>query len=375
MSLIQPVRVLFIVPSLSRGGAEAQLVDLVNGLDTTAFEVHLLCFQPYLDQLKRLDQGRVKFHHVLRGSRLDWSVARKVAEVVDQHSIDIIHATLQYSLLYGWLGRALAKKHPKIVAALHTTISSDFKEEMQNRLVYQWLLRQCHGVIFVCNKQRDYWVAKYPFLQDISTVIHNGVDADWFKPDSDGTLRLKSRETMNIPANAFVVVCVALFRKEKGQQYLVKAAEMLGGSIFLLFAGDGSLRPEIERQAREAGITEYTRFMGLVDDVRKVLHVADLSVIPSTAVETFSIAMLESLSMCVPVLGSDIGGMSEAVIPEVTGMLVAPGDVDDLVQQLKYFLDHRDRVKEMGNNGRNLVRREFSKEKMVVETARLLSTI
>jgi glycosyltransferase involved in cell wall biosynthesis len=369
------IPVLFIVPSLRRAGAETQIVDLVNGLDPETFQIHLLAFQPYLDQLDRVNQDHVTFHHVQRKGKLDWSIVRKVAELIDQFSIGIVHTTLQYSLLYGWLGRVFSKHKPAMIAAIHTTISADRKEEFQNRFVYQWLLRCCDHVVFVCNKQRTYWLEKYPFLMSISSVIYNGVDPAVLDPECvamDASLR---RAELNIPGDAFVIACIAAFRKEKGHHFLVQAVNRLDANVYTVFAGDGELRSSIEKQVEEAGLEQRVRFLGVVNDIRAVLCMADLSVLASTAVETFSMAMLESLAMQVPVVGSDIGGMSEAVIPGKTGFLVRPGDVDDLTAKRAEITGDRPRATEMGAAGRRLVMQSFNREKMITGTTQLLQQV
>jgi glycosyltransferase involved in cell wall biosynthesis len=369
------IKVLFIIPSLRRAGAETQVVDLVNGLDPDIFNVHLLTFQPHLDQLDRIDRERVSFHHVQRKGKLDLAIVRKVAELIDRYSINIVHATLQYSLLYGWLGRLYARRHPTIVAAIHTTISADRKEELQNRLVYQWLLRRCNHVVFVCHRQREYWVRKYPFLSGMSSVIYNGVDLAEMDVDQVSVPSVRRRAELGIPADAFVIACIAGFRKEKGHHLLVEALARLDASVYMLFAGDGELRSSIEKQVEAAGLAPRTRFLGVVNDVRSVLSIADISVLASTAVETFSMAMLESLAMGVPVVGSDIGGMSEAVIDGKTGLLVAPGNVEQLAKSLASLAADKTRTAVMGVKGRDLVMQSFTRGKMIAGTASLLRDV
>jgi glycosyltransferase involved in cell wall biosynthesis len=369
------IKVLFIIPSLRRAGAETQVVDLVNGLDPDIFNVHLLTFQPHLDQLDRIDRERVSFHHVQRKGKLDLAIVRKVAELIDRYSINIVHATLQYSLLYGWLGRLYARRNPAIVAAIHTTISADRKEELQNRLVYQWLLRRCNHVVFVCHRQREYWVRKYPFLSGMSSVIYNGVDLAEMDVDQVSVPSVRRRAELGIPADAFVIACIAGFRKEKGHHLLVEALARLDASVYMLFAGDGELRSSIEKQVEAAGLAPRTRFLGVVNDVRSVLSIADISVLASTAVETFSMAMLESLAMGVPVVGSDIGGMSEAVIDGKTGLLVAPGNVEQLAKSLASLAADKTRTAVMGVKGRDLVMQSFTRGKMIAGTASLLRDV
>ncbi len=372
----RPIAVLFIVPSLRRAGAETQVVNLVNGLNPTDFDKHLLIFEE-ADQLHRVDQKTVCFHQARRTRRrLDFSLVAQIARVIDKENIDVIHCSLQFSILWGWLARIIAKRKPALIGVLHTTINVDLKSELQDRLLYQWILRRCQGILFVCERQKAYWAAKYPFLARRSEVIYNGVDTDWFNPTTFAHEGTKLRQAQRIPSDAILLACIARFAPEKGQHLLVTGCAALANpSLYLVFAGDGALREQVEHQAKQLGIGEKVRFVGNVADVRPLLAAADLLVLPSTAVETFSMAMLEALSMATPVLGSNIGGMGEAIIESKTGGLVRPGDVEDLTRQLKTLTSDRARLKSMGARGRELVIEHFSETLMLQHTAQVIHRV
>lgn len=372
----RPIAVLFIVPSLRRAGAETQVVNLVNGMNPVDFEKHLLIFEE-ADQLNRVDQKSVQFHQARRTRRrLDFSLVAQIARVIDKENIDVIHCSLQFSILWGWLARIIAKRKPALIGVLHTTINVDLKSELQDRLLYQWILRRCQAILFVCEKQKSYWAEKYPFLSRRSEVIYNGVDTDWFSPTTFADEGTKLRLAQRIPSDGILLACIARFAPEKGQHLLVTACAALASpSLYLVFAGDGALREQVEHQANQLGIGEQVRFLGNVADVRPLLAAADLLVLPSTAVETFSMAMLEALSMETPVLGSDIGGMGEAVIENETGGLIRPGDVDDLTRQIATLTADKGRLKAMGTRGRKLVIERFSETLMIRQTAQMIRRV
>ena len=377
MTSQMPIKVLFIVPSLRRAGAETQVVNLVNRLDVNQFEKHLLVFEKELDLIDRLNRDYVRFHHVLRTRRwFDWNLVLMISRVINVENIDVLHCSSPFSAFWGWLASKLSVRKPPVIVAIHTTISRGLKEELQNRIVYQWILRRCDSIVFVCKQQMEYWRERYHFLESISDVIYNGVDTDCFEPNAftdDGRL---FRQRYGIPSYATVLTCIAGFRPEKGQHLLVDAYALIGNTnIFIVFAGDGQTRDKIQDQVHAYGIGDQFRFVGEITDVRPVLAGTDLLILPSTAVETFSMAMLEALAMETPVLASNIGGMSEAVIEGKTGSLFRLGDIENLASKINALAFDQSFLQEMGKNGRKLVVSQFREDQMVTAIADLLRRV
>lgn len=158
---------------------------------------------------------------------------------------------------------------------------------------------------------------------------------------------------------------------EKGHKYLIEAFAQLTTGAYLLLVGDGVIRPSIERLVRENNLEDRVRFLGELSDVRTVLAATDVTVLASTS-ETFSMAMLESMSMAVPMIATDTGGLSEAIIPGETGDLVPPIDASALAKVLSRYVNKRDYTASMGRKARTLVVDKFSKKLMVQETEKVL---
>ena len=366
------LKVLFIVPSLSRAGAETQVVDLLNSMDNDKFDKYLFTFHKNIEQYNRLDLDNIKFYNKPRKNKLDFSIVKMIANVVDKEKIDIVHCTLTFSLLIGWLSTKLSREKPRLIAAIHTTTHRSAKEEVFEKVFFQWLLRRCDHVIFVCKKQAKHWKAKYPFLFEKNSVIYNGVDTSYFNPSAFHFQGKKLIKSLSIPDGAPVLCCIAGFRKEKGHDDLIEAFACLGDNVFLLLAGDGERKGRIELLVKKKGLENRVKFLGNVPDVRPVLAASDISVLASTA-ETFSIAMLESMSMGVSVVATDIGGISEAIIPGETGELVSPNDPDMLFRDLQRMIENPSRCRVMGKNCREHIAKKFTIEKMVYATESLLS--
>ncbi len=369
------VRTAFVLPSLMRAGAETQTVSLVNGLDSGAFEKHLFVFERQMDQYDRLDLNEVSFCHVARRGRFDTRPISRLAALIDERNIEVLHCSLQIALFVGWSAARISTRTPQIVVALHTTKNVRLRDEMFDLLLYQWLMRSCARIICVCKAQERHWIAKYPFLQGRTVVVYNGIDPTWFDPLKVAGTGWALREKLGIGGNAFVATCVAGFRPEKRHDLILRAfAELLRQQpdSVLLLAGDGPERGTAQQFAMNLGISRAVRFLGLVVDVRPVLAASNASIIASTAVETFSIAMLESLAMKVPMVATDIGGASEAVVTGQTGLLVRPGEFEDLAHGLIALASNQSAGIQMGVNGRVLVEEKFTLSRMTQSTAAVL---
>ncbi len=359
---------LFIIPSLQRGGAETQAIELVDGLDPARVEKHVVVLDREIDQIARIGQSGAAFHHYKRSSRFDLSVVRRIARLIDQQDIGVVHCTLQIALFYGWLAIRLAKSRPRLLAAIHTTVNVSYREELFDRLLYRYLLRSCERVIFVCRTQAAHWEKKYGECKGKSAVIYNGVDPDYFNPETFKGQGIELRRRLSIPYGARVIACIAGFRREKGHHHLIQAFSALDGKAHLILAGDGIVRKDIEHMVNSMGLSERVHFLGTVSDVRPVLAATDLSVLASTAVETFSMAMLESMAMEVPVVATAIGGLAEAIENGETGYIVEVGDVRSLTEAMRVGAEVVGRAREMGKKARRRVQEEFTRKLMVDKT-------
>jgi len=369
---------MFLVPSLGRGGAEAQVVDLVNGLDYEHFSPTLVSFESEFDRLPNLDQDKVDFVHLPRHRRFDLTLAFRIAEVVRDRCIELIHCTLQVALLLGLAAARLSNRGPGVIGAVHTTVPRHRKNALLDRYLYCSLMGRADAALFVCEEQLKYWRRVNGYRFDNAVVVHNGIDTGLFSLHS-GDWKGGLRQQLKIPESSQVFCCIAAFRPEKGHRILLDAFEMASsqfGDVHLLLAGDGIERYAVEMVAAEKpALRGRVHFLGSLADVRPVIEASDCLVIPSTAVETFSISMLESMSMERPVIATDIGGAREAVITGETGILVKPGSAVSLSDAMKEMLLSPGLAKRMGETARRIVLERFDRGKMIRNIEQIMHNV
>lgn len=362
---------LIVVPSLIRAGAETQAVQLANGLAARGHCVHLCSFESELGLRGRVSD-EVQFHHLQRKFKYDLSLISRLARLIDRERIDIVQGVLQFATLIARLAAGRSDSKPPVVAAVHTTITRGLKDELIDRLLYRRLLRRLPAIVFVCENQRDHWISKYPELTPLSTVVHNGVAPESFRRDDFAKSAQHLRTNLCIPEDACVFACIAAFRIEKGHKILIEAFSKIAGNAYLVFAGDGELRAGIEAYAAAAGLTARTRFLGNIEDTRPLVGASNATVLASTAVETFSMAMLESMAMSVPMIAPRIGGLPEAIIDGDTGLLFPIGDSSALACCMQYVVKQPPEAVRMGRSAEQKVAQHFTLAKMVAGSERVL---
>lgn len=175
------------------------------------------------------------------------------------------------------------------------------------------------------------------------------------------------------PAASRTVVCVGRLCEQKGQMLLLAAAREMaarGVAFELVFAGDGEMRPELERLIAEYGLRDRVRITGWVsgEQVRSLLQDARGLILPSLA-EGLPVVIMEAMALARPVVTTRIAGIPELVRDGEEGWLVSAGDCRALVKAWTELLEtDAARLREMGEKARQRVMARHS----TAQSARLL---
>jgi glycosyltransferase involved in cell wall biosynthesis len=129
----------------------------------------------------------------------------------------------------------------------------------------------------------------------------------------------------------------------------------------LVFAGEGPLEEMLRDEAEALGVGDAVVFAGFRRDVPALLRASRLLLLPSD-IECLPLVILEAMASGLPVVASDVGGISEAIEDSVTGFLIRPRDVDGLAGAVMQVLESPDGGAAMGEAGRRKVEREFALE-------------
>ena len=191
------------------------------------------------------------------------------------------------------------------------------------------------------------------------------------------------RERLRIPADAFVFATAGRLDRQKGQRVFVQAALRMVSetrNTFFVVAGAGfwprdkALEEELGRMVEEAGARDRIIFTGFLRDPVPVYAAADVMCHTALIPEPLGNAVLEPSAMKKPVISVKEGGPLELVRDGIDGWLIPPRDVEALVQQMKYCLDHRSELPAMGEKGYQKILSEYHESRFSEGVNRLIES-
>jgi colanic acid/amylovoran biosynthesis glycosyltransferase len=208
---------------------------------------------------------------------------------------------------------------------------------------------------------RDFFLSLEPTVADKITVIHAGAPL---------TPRPGPRRTPRAP---YQLLALGRFVPKKGFPLLLAACRELaaqGWDLHLTLAGDGPQRRELQELVQAYGLGGRVHFPGFVPhrQVPQLFQGADLFVMPCIVdprgdMDGIPTVIMEALAHEVPVVATDISGISEIVLPGQTGWLLPPGDPQALAQAIREALDNPGEARRRAQAGKRLVTREFDSRK------------
>jgi glycosyltransferase involved in cell wall biosynthesis len=192
-------------------------------------------------------------------------------------------------------------------------------------------------------------------------VVENGLDYSGL----DGDTRAELRSSVNAAPGDVLVAFIGRLSPPKGLPFLVEAAGKLSAisNLHFVLIGDGPLSNQLRYQIHSRRLERSVHLIGHRDDVPALLREIDLLVLPSLR-EGTPVVLLEAMAAGLPVIATDVGGVSRLIEHGSTGRLVPPGDADALATEIRRWLEEPgDRIR-VGARARELVRSQFTSERM-----------
>ncbi len=336
------------------GGIAPHVYDLSRALARLGVEVVVVtCDFPGASERETLDG--VEIHRVdSYGSPspdfaswtylMNMNLKRYAAALLRSGSgIDLLHG-------HDWLvaEAAIGLKHlfrTPLVATIHSTeygrrngIHTDYQ-----RMIHQteaWMANEAWCSICCSNYMASHVSFALGLPKENITVIPNGVDPWKFNARFD---RDSFRKTFASPKEK-IVLFVGRMVHEKGVGVLLEAANTVLRSVDakFIFVGEGYLKDTLAKKAFDYGVGSRVYFTGFLDDstVKRLFRTADVCVVPSLY-EPFGIVAIEAMAAGSPVVASDVGGLSEIVQHDITGLKVYPNDVNSLAWGILRILNDR----------------------------------
>jgi glycosyltransferase involved in cell wall biosynthesis len=336
-------RVLLVITLAEVGGAQSYVASLLPAL-SEQFDVAVAAHGDGPLQ-EAASGGGVRFiplRHVRRPVKplRDLAGLVELVRLFRRERPEILHAS---SSKAGVLGRlaAFAARVPIRIFTVHGWAFAAYSGLASS--LYRWADRLMSPLttvtICVSENERAAGLGAGTCRAERTVVIRNAVDVATVP---------RTRHTAATPR----VVAVGRLKPPKDCLTLVRAlAGLSPGSFEALIVGDGPDRGALEAEIRRLGLAERVQLAGERRDVPELLAASDVFVL-SSASEGLPVSVLEAMAAELPVIASAVGGMSELVVDGETGLLVPPGDADELAAALGRVIADRNLRRRFGAAGR-----------------------
>lgn len=359
------------------GGSGVIATEIGKAMAKRGHRVHFIC-SAVPGRLTRFEEN-IYFHEVevvdypvFNHTPYSLSLASKQVEVATFERLDILH--VHYAVPHAtsaYLAKqVLGELAPKVITTLHGTDITLVGNNRSYLPITRFSIFQSDAVTVPSQYLR---LATYDKL-NLSTnkpieVIPNFVDIDLFKPlepGSDTTSLLKPILGACPKSTGMKVLThTSNFRPVKRVGDVIRIFNLVQQELNakLVLIGDGPERSNAESLVRELKIEDRVCFLGKLDSFVDVLQRSDLFLLPSET-ESFGLAALEAMSCGVPVISSNVDGLPEVVVEDVTGHLCELGDVQTMARKAVALLKDQVRHKAFSEASRKRAVTEFEENKL-----------
>jgi len=345
-----------------RGGGPEQLIrSLAQHRDRRhyRFVVALWLNQTHGDAFRRqLKQASVEVA-CLHTHRMNPWVIVQLARLIRKYGVQILHTHDPYSDIFGLIAGKLTGC--RTICSSHGFLKGSWKTRLYEA-VDRAAMRGFDHVVAGSGAMVK-TLTQAGLSSDKLSLVYNSIE---IAADED-PVKSDFREAFAIAPGDYLVGVIGRLSAEKGHAVLLHAIERIGQRMSkarFVVVGDGPERSHLQVLTQRLGIEDKVLFTGYYEDRRAFLRCCDLFVLPSLR-ESLPMVLLEAMAERVAVVASDVGGVSELVSHEQTGLLVRPGDSNALANAVISLAGNQTQAKRMRDCARQHVLKHFNAINMV----------
>jgi len=362
------IKVLLLLYGVEAAGAEKVALSIAKNIDKGKFKP-VVCALRGGRLLNEFLALNIPVYILGKKRGVDFSIIWKLLRILKTEEIKIIHS---HNFSPNFWGRVVGRiaRTPVLIITEHTIATAKTR---LSKIIDFILSKITDKIIAVSNRVRDSHIKEEKIDHEKLITIYNGIESWNYDNKILGIYKKQFLKELGISSENYLITTIGRLEAPKGHENLLKAIPMVLKAypkVCFLMVGDGRLKPELETLAERLSVKENVFFVGYRTDVRNILAISDLCIIPSIR-EGFSITLLEAMSVGKPIVATDVGGNSEAIIDGESGIIVQPGDPNALANGI--ITVHKNKIlgEEMGIKARKRFEEFFTIQKMIDETEKL----
>lgn len=331
-------------PTERIGGLNRYFVDLIRHLPAAGASVKGLVVGPA--EITAATQGTVTAFAPSKAPmyRRLWLARQAALEQLRGGSVDVL---VSHFALYAAPLGSYASKHPLVVqfhgpwaAESHVEGSASLSLRLKHTLE-QSVYRRGRRFIVLSRAFQQELVKRYNIDEDLVRIVPGGIDTERFNTKLS---RVEARERLGWPRDRPIILAVRRLVRRMGLENLIDAIKALREKhpdLLLLLGGKGPISGELAARIKEEDLERHVRLLGRIEeeDLPLAYRAADMTIVPTQALEGFGMITLESLASGTPVLVTPVGGLPEVVQPFAPECVFADTSTEEIASVLAQFLD------------------------------------
>lgn len=279
-----------------------------------------------------------------------------IRNIVVSGHYDIVHVHSPVAaFLVRFALRNLANK-PKVIYTVH-----GFHFHRHGKPLTNFIFQQLEKLaapwcdVLVTINQEDYQAAiKNKFNTRVEYMQGIGVDTHLYNRQSITQEQINvAKESLNLKPTDVLFLMIAEFNSGKRHRDILQALILTPSSIHIAFAGIGKLQEQIRQQANDLGLAERVHFLGFRRDIPLLISCSRAVLLPSER-EGLPRSLLEAMSLSVPIIASDIRGITE-LATDNCGVLHQVGNIQQIANALIMLTENESLAQEMGKNAKRKI--------------------
>lgn len=359
------MKILHLATHLNIGGISRYVTTLAKALKEEGHTVFVASSGGELERV--LSENGIK--HIYLNIKTKSELSPKIIKsffalktFLEKENIDLIHAHTRVTQVVAAL-LSFCRKVPYV-----STCHGFFKKRLGRRIFGCW----GYKTVAISEAVRDQLIGDFKVEKKRVSLIHTGIEIARFQQNISEEMKTTIRHKWNLN-QAPVVGTIGRLSSVKGQDVLLRAAKRLlsdFSDIKILLVGTGPDEMRLKKLSRTLGLDKNIIFAAPVFDTRDTLPIIDVFVLPSIK-EGLGLSLIEAMAAGKPCIASSVGGIESLIKDGVTGVLVKPGDPEELARAIKYMLSNRDKAEAFKDEARKRVANDFNIVKMVSQIEKM----
>ena len=358
-------RVLVVTDEMEVGGSQRQIVHLLRGLHARGRHAELLYFRERSHLVDALEADGVPVHRIDKRGAIDPAFVLRLQRFLRAGRFDVVHA---FSITAELWVRLVLPFVPglRLVSSVRGLGLAGPDWHWRAK---RWIVQGSSAVISNTRAGAELVAQRCAVPVHGIDIVPNGLELPPLPAAAD---REAARRELGLPHDDTLLLFVGRLVPEKNLPLLIDAVSRMSPSLRprVWLAGEGPERGRVEAEIARHGLGEVVGLLGERSDIRRLMHAADLLVLPSRE-EGLSNVLLEAMASGLPVIATAVGGSPELIDDRVTGRLLPSEDAAALAATIAALADDAEERRRLATAARAQAEARFTLGAMVEHTARI----